>query len=390
MIKSKNHSNKKCNSILNEVIILMETNGMGKFYCSLCETSHHDLTNRGQCQTCARFFCESSIAEIISVGRNNCPYCDSPISSFKTLITNKTSPLQVQKVERKDELDSITTQIQETELLEKAWQTTGKYHDTTISKLECNVLTSLEVLIGKPIPVIGTLSMTAGTVGIRTDGEHVTRLGLPGMNLRTLPNSIGNLTALQTLILIDNQLITLPDFISNLTALAELWLWNNQLTTLPDYIGNLTTLEDLDLSGNQLTTVPDFIGNLTALERLSLSDNQIITLPDSIGNLTVLERLDLSSNQLTTLPTSLGNLPALQELVLWNNQLSTLPDSIGNLITLQDLDLSDNQLITFPASIGNLPALQELDLRDNQLTPLSKPMKRWLADLDKRGCKIKR
>lgn len=81
---------------------------MGKFYCSLCETSHHDLTNRVQCPTCSRFFCESSIDEMKSIGRNNCPYCDTPISDLKIIkiiLTNNTFSPQVQEVDRKHELE---------------------------------------------------------------------------------------------------------------------------------------------------------------------------------------------------------------------------------------------------------------------------------------------
>jgi len=52
---------------------------MGKYYCGMCETSHHDLIEKYQCERCARFFCMKSISEMLDVGKNGCPYCDSPL-----------------------------------------------------------------------------------------------------------------------------------------------------------------------------------------------------------------------------------------------------------------------------------------------------------------------
>ena len=200
--------------------------------------------------------------------------------------------------------------------------------------------------------------------------EKSVTLNLSGLALTTLPESLGNLTALQGLDLSDNQLTTLPEWLGNLTALQSLYLYGNQLTTLPESLGNLTALQSLYLSNNQLTTLPESLGNLTALQWLYLSGNQLTTVPESLGNLTALQGLDLSDNQLTMLPEWLGNLTALQWLNLSGNQLTTLPESLGNLTALQSLYLYGNQLTTLPESLGNLTALQTLILYGNQLTAL--------------------
>jgi Leucine-rich repeat (LRR) protein len=68
-------------------------------------------------------------------------------------------------------------------------------------------------------------------------------------------------------------------------------LGNNQLTSLPESLGNLTALRVLDLGNNQLTSLPESLGNLTALTSLDLSDNQLTSLPESLGNLTALKVL---------------------------------------------------------------------------------------------------
>jgi hypothetical protein len=71
--------------------------------------------------------------------------------------------------------------------------------------------------------------------------------------------------------------------------------------TIPDAIGDLTALTYLDLRGNELSgTIPDVIGGLTALTSLSLGSNELSgTIPDAIGGLTALTELGLNSNKLT-------------------------------------------------------------------------------------------
>ena len=56
---------------------------------------------------------------------------------------------------------------------------------------------------------------------------------------------------------------TIPDSIGNLTNLQTLRILGASLITLPESIGNLPNLQSLDISGNSLTTLPDWIGNLT-------------------------------------------------------------------------------------------------------------------------------
>ena len=40
-----------------------------------------------------------------------------------------------------------------------------------------------------------------------------------------------------------------------------------RLTELPNSLGQLTQLQSLDVSGNQLTTLPEWLGQLTQLQR---------------------------------------------------------------------------------------------------------------------------
>ena len=202
--------------------------------------------------------------------------------------------------------------------------------------------------------------------------EH---LQVPFNQLNHIPQSIGNLTSLQTLDLSSNQLRgNIPGSICNLHFLKHLDLMYNQLTgSIPDSIGNLTALKDLYLNNNQLNgNIPNSIGNLSELQILELLENQLAgSIPESIGNLFNVQLLWLSDNQLSSnIPENIGNLSALKLLWLQNNQLSgSIPESIGNLAVLDELYLNNNQLSgNIPESVGKLSLLFTLGLGNNQLS----------------------
>jgi Leucine-rich repeat (LRR) protein len=50
-------------------------------------------------------------------------------------------------------------------------------------------------------------------------------------------------------------------------------MYGNQLTVLPQSIGQLAALEKLDASHNALTSLPESIGDWTAMRWLVLSEN---------------------------------------------------------------------------------------------------------------------
>jgi hypothetical protein len=65
-------------------------------------------------------------------------------------------------------------------------------------------------------------------------------------------------------------------------SVTEAHLGNNQLNELPESIGNLQALQVLDLVNYRLTELPESIGNLQSLEVLSLGGNQLTELPESM------------------------------------------------------------------------------------------------------------
>ncbi|MGH9140547.1 MAG: leucine-rich repeat domain-containing protein, partial [Vicinamibacterales bacterium] len=75
-------------------------------------------------------------------------------------------------------------------------------------------------------------------------------------NLGVLPATLWENTALETLMLADNQLTELPPAIAALTSLRTLDLGHNLLTELPESLSLLTALTDyLYLHDNKLTAL---------------------------------------------------------------------------------------------------------------------------------------
>jgi len=183
----------------------------------------------------------------------------------------------------------------------------------------------------------------------RRDGA--TELSLSGMKLTELPESLGQLTQLQTLTLNGNQLTALPESLGQLTQLQKLNLARNQLTVLPESLGQLTQLQTLDLYDNQLTALPESLDQLTQLQNLYLANNQLTVLPESLGQLTQLQNLDLDNNHLTALPEWLGQLTQLQTLDLSNNQLPVLPEALRRCEQLKSLFLHGNAALGIPPEV---------------------------------------
>ena len=109
-------------------------------------------------------------------------------------------------------------------------------------------------------------------------------LDLTFLSLLSLPESIGQLTNLQTLWLVNNQLSALPESIGQLANLQTLDLYINHLSALPESIGQLASLQTLDLGGNQLSELPESIEQLASLQTLYLHDNPALNiLPEILG-----------------------------------------------------------------------------------------------------------
>ena len=82
------------------------------------------------------------------------------------------------------------------------------------------------------------------------ENKQIVELNLDSKGLETLPDSIGALKSLKTLILTRNKLINLPESFGTLKALQELSLHDNKLTKLPENFWGLKDLKTLWLGKN--------------------------------------------------------------------------------------------------------------------------------------------
>jgi leucine-rich repeat protein SHOC2 len=216
--------------------------------------------------------------------------------------------------------------------------------------------------------------------------DRSTSLDLQNRRIVALPESIGNLSDLETLDIRNNQIIKLPKSIGNLSKLTYLWGNNNLLNSLPESVGNLSNLKTLDLRSNRLIALPNRIGNLSKLANLYLSTNRLDSLPESIGNLSRLIQLNLNGNQLTNLQKSIGNLSALTDLCLSGNRLTSLIDNMKNLSNLTYLYLMGNPLtdLSVLQEISNLRQVEFIvrGLPYQYWTKLSAWQSEWLLDED--------
>ena len=165
-----------------------------------------------------------------------------------------------------------------------------------------NVAPALAVVVLEKAPAtiltcLGSLHALVSLkfMNLKTAPQRIPRRGAGSIDPFGNMHSIMHLTTLRDLYLIDLSLQQLPDSIGQLTALQALTL-SACLTRLPDSIGQLTALQFLNLTNcNRLVGLPDSIRQLTALKLLKLRNcGCLIELPYSIGNLSALQTLDLS------------------------------------------------------------------------------------------------
>ncbi|KAF1762540.1 hypothetical protein GCK72_010802 [Caenorhabditis remanei] len=200
--------------------------------------------------------------------------------------------------------------------------------------------------------------------GLRTF-TNVSMLDVSFNSLSSLPEEIGSLTSLTTLIARNNLLEHLPKGMQLLQNMEHLYLSGNRLEYVPPVILTMRKLKTLHLGGNYIDSCPSNISVLASLTVLYFGGNRLREIPASIGCLDQLENLGLCDNILETIPSTLGDLHYLETLSLHNNKLRTLPTDILNLRRLQQLSLRNNPLVH--SFVHNMdlapPSLKELSGR---------------------------
>lgn len=164
-----------------------------------------------------------------------------------------------------------------------------------------------------------------------------------------------------------NRFAELPEEVTTFAFLETLLLYHNTIRSIPESVKQLSSLTYLDLRSNQLSSLPREICFLP-LQVLLVSNNRLTSLPDELGRLDqTLTDLDASYNQLANLPARLGELRSLRSLSLRSNHLLYLPREL-TCLSLISLDVSNNKIASLPLEIRHMSTLVELQLENNPLT----------------------
>uniref|UniRef100_A0A0D9W2U4 Receptor kinase-like protein Xa21 n=2 Tax=Leersia perrieri TaxID=77586 RepID=A0A0D9W2U4_9ORYZ len=215
-----------------------------------------------------------------------------------------------------------------------------------------------------------------------------------------LPDCMGNLTYLQTLLLSRNLFGgNIPESLAISPSLIELNLSRNNLSgEIPDSLfngssklvtidlqmnnfsgkipipRNMASLQFLGLTGNELSgSIPPSLANISSLSSILLGQNIFSgPIPESLGQIANLRKLDLRGNDLSGyVPATLYNKSSLEFIGIGNNNLiGKIPPDIGNTLpNLNSLIMSLNRFDgSIPASMANASNLEMLDLSSNVLS----------------------
>lgn len=234
--------------------------------------------------------------------------------------------------------------------------------------------------------------------------SNLKSLTLTGMKI-TIPNGIGDLTKLESLVFGDPfsgglKLSTLPESISQLTKLKKLGLWGNLDLILPDSFYGMNQLEGLDLTYIKDYDLSRIFANLTNLKKLDLTGTPHESL-EGIESLSKLKEMTLDqTTSLKSFGENFNQLDALEKLIVQlNMDLCNEEEMVklSELKSLTDLRLliakgCDNKL-AFPSSgfelleairiqslsdvnmeelinaMSHLPSLHDLTLSGHRVAP---------------------
>lgn len=182
-----------------------------------------------------------------------------------------------------------------------------------------------------------------------------------------IPETIGELKLLTSLLLRGKDLTKLPTTLANLSNLSRLDL-DLPSSNLPSFL-SILPLSRLDISPNaRFTEIPsNFSKNLNpSLRWLSMSTSNLISL-DSFLDLTNLTILFVYMNNTSIFPWQFTYLTSLNNLAFGSSQkISSLPQNFSK--TFHTLDLSSNSFTEIPFVIVQSKNLELLAMVSNHIT----------------------
>jgi adenylate cyclase len=296
-------------------------------------------------------------------------------------------------------------------------------HDLALSLGPClttldashNEITQLSIMrgpIGRSPFALTSLDISHAKLSVLDDYTlsqltSLRRLKLDSNSFRSIPESLGDLKWLETLLCADNSLGELPQSIGKLQRLETLDVHNNSLAELPILLWNCASLSRLNVTSNLLVLWHDPPPSVPDDDSTSFSDNTVVTGPAFPNNrkpstasvsdipplahllellyfgensftdedlhplmiLKELRVLNLSFNDIRDMPSRFfRHLTKLEEVYLSGNGLMNLPsEDLPKLTRLSTLFLNGNRLQTLPQELGKLKSLMILDVGSNWL-----------------------
>jgi len=172
--------------------------------------------------------------------------------------------------------------------------------------------------------------------------------------------------------------------VEKIRTCSYLRLYQAELDEVPDSIRQLTCLDTIDLAGNRLQTLPRWIGELSHLCNLNLGRNRVQELPNEITCLDNLKEINLYNNKLVAIPPQVFRIKSLQKLYLDDNKITAISPEIGQLKNLEFLSIVQNGLVTIPKEIKELKLLTTFCcLYDNALDEASDEISLGLGNIIK-------
>lgn len=193
------------------------------------------------------------------------------------------------------------------------------------------------------------------------------------LKLETIPQEIGRLDGIKELYLnFDSANMTIPDTISNITSLESLEISGFGIKELPKAISRLKNLKKLRIELHNIIEIPEWITECEALEELefggygSFRHIKYIKLPQ-LKELKNLKTLDIHTIETEEIEEEFFDLPQLEHFRIANVKgLKAIPSSIKKIKGLKSF------------KIGNCPQLEQLPL---EITELNHLESLWISSL---------
>lgn len=210
--------------------------------------------------------------------------------------------------------------------------------------------------------------------------NHVKALDLSRWEFHELPESIGLLSELEYLNLVNLKLKHLPESMDHLFKLKYLNLNGNNLTILPIWLIEFSNkkLTEKYIKEGVLQTDVTVLGLLEVLsgeklEKAQQNDDVLtweIVLHYKINGKGNIKGIYLRSEKsdIGIFPEQICSLEFLEELEIPGSSIEEIPLCIGNLQSLKFLNLSFNQISIIPDSINRLKNLEHLNLIENNMS----------------------